>query len=51
MLMFIQYVRAHQWPIPGVRAPVPLVDHFARLWTEQTDQLAQLTMRQRTFTH
>ena len=49
MLALIQYVRAQQWPIPGVRASVPLVDHFARLWTEQTGQLAQLAMRQRTF--
>jgi len=49
MLELIQYVRVQQWPIPGVRASVPLVDHFARLWTEQTGQQAELTMRQSTF--
>jgi predicted GNAT family acetyltransferase len=49
MLTFIRYVRAHQWPVPGVRASVPLVDHFAHLWAEQTGKQAQLTMGQRTF--
>jgi predicted GNAT family acetyltransferase len=49
MLTLIQYARAHQWPVPGVRASVPLVDRFARLWGEQTGKHAQLTMGQRTF--
>ena len=49
MLALIHHVRAHQWPVPGVRASVPLVDHFARLWSEQTGKQAVLTMGQRTF--
>ncbi len=49
MLALIEYVRAHQWPVPGVRASVPLVDRFARLWGEQTGKQVQLTMGQRTF--
>src|SRR5437762_6248764 len=49
MLTLIRYIRAYQWPIPGVRASVPLADHFVRLWTEQTGEQVQLTMGQRTF--
>ena len=49
ILALIQHVQAEQWPVRGVRACVPLAEHFARLWTEQTDQQAELTRRERMF--
>lgn len=47
--MLVENLRANHWPIPGAIGAVPIVDTFARVWSNVTGQTARRSMNERVF--